>query len=214
MLEKDLVKFSEIMTGLSEIYGKDMSSFMLDIYFQALNDFDIVSVERAFSAHVRNPDNGQFFPKPADIVKLISGTSRDAGYVAWTKVDKTVRMVGSWQSVVFDDPIIHSVISDMGGWILLGEKTEKEWVFVSKEFMERYQAHKSKQDSTGNYPQKLIGKHEADNSRGGFEIVPPVLIGNPTEAKKVLLGGSGKNRLQIERLDIKGFYYETQTDSG
>lgn len=34
--------------------------------------------------------------------------------VAWNKVDKAVRQVGAWTSVMFDDALIHRVISDMG----------------------------------------------------------------------------------------------------
>lgn len=202
MRSEDLEKFSQIMTGLSELYGKDVSGFMLDIYFQALSSFSIEAIDSAVSAHVRNPDTGQFFPKPADIVRLISGTSRDAGQIAWTKVDKAVRGVGPWETVCFDDQIIHKVISDMGGWIQLGDKDESEWPFVAKDFQERYRAYKSRGAAIENYPQKLIGEHEASNNKKGFQSDPPVLIGDAQEAKRVMLGGSRNSSLRIEKLSV------------
>lgn len=164
----------------------------------ALKDFGIEAVARGFTAHVQNPDNGQYFPKPADIVKIISGTTRDKSFVAWTKVDKAVRMIGSNQSVVFDDLLINKVIDDMGGWIALGEKSEREWPFIAKDFQERYRGYGEKRELPNGCPRKLIGAHEAENERLGFDIAPPVLIGDQSVAKNILLSAPGKPALEMK----------------
>lgn len=200
MRETDIPRFSEVMIGLSEVYGRKFTEAAMDIYFNAFGQYDVETVISAISAHVKSPDNGQFFPKPADIIRMIGGSSKDMSFIAWTKVDKAVRKVGIYESVVFDDEIIHIVIHDMGGWPSLGEKQDSEWPFIAKEFMERYQACKSRQQVRSDYPKQLIGLHEANNNRKGFKVVNPVLIGDASAAKKVLLGGAAKTMIGFERL--------------
>jgi hypothetical protein len=199
MQKSDEGKFFEIMTGLGELYGKEVSSSVMELWFRALEGYDIEAISAAASAHVSNPDNGQFFPKPADIVKMISGTSKDSAFIAWSKVEKAVERVGSYHSVVFDDPIIHKVIQDMGGWIVFGEKTYDEWPFVKNEFITRYQGYKSKSGQI-DHPGKLIGIHEANNRKTGHEVAEPVLIGDERAAMKVLEGASNKPALEYKKV--------------
>ncbi len=199
MHRTDMPRFLEVMTGVSEVYGRKFTDAAMDIYFNALGQYDIETVVSAISAHVKNPDNGQFFPKPADIIRMIGGSSKDSSYIAWSKVDRAVRRIGVYESVAFDDEIIHVTISDMGGWASFGEKQESEWPFVAKEFMERYQGYKSRQQVMVDYPKRLIGLHESNNNRKGYSVKNPVLIGDASLAKKVLLGGSVKQAIGFER---------------
>jgi len=76
--------------------------------------------------HLMNPDTGQFLPKPADIVRMLGGRTLDRALMAWAKVDKAVRQIGTYESVVFDDALIHRVLHEMGGWVGMGQKTENE----------------------------------------------------------------------------------------
>ncbi len=57
---------------------------------------------------------------------MLGGSTQDAALAAWSKVDRAVREVGPYQSVAFDDALIHRVLFEMGGWIPLGSKTEDE----------------------------------------------------------------------------------------
>ena len=204
MTGTDESKFAEAMIGGAELYGKEMTRPLLSLYFQALKKYKLADITRALSRHVTNPDSGQYFPKPADVVRMLEGTSSDSAQVAWSKVDKAARMVGPHQTVVFDDPLIHRVIEDMGGWIPLGDKQEKEWPFVANEFRERYRGYKSLGEEP-DYPGKLIGQTEANNGEfdpewykeRGLPVPAPVLIGSPQQAQRVLAGGASKPRLQI-----------------
>ena len=107
MTQDDFEKFEDLLSGVGEIYGKTLSEFALTLWWGALKDYDLTAIRNALSRYVVNPDNGQFMPKPADVVRMIGGTSTDSAMIAWTKVDKAVRQVGTWQDVVFDDPLIH-----------------------------------------------------------------------------------------------------------
>jgi len=183
-------EFCKMIYSLAELYGqKKPSDFVIALWWNALKNFDISVVRQALSAHVTNPDNGQFMPKPADVVRLLGGTTQDRALVAWSRVAEAVRRVGNWESVVFDDHIIHAVIYEMGGWVALGSKTDKEWDFVKNEFVTRYRSY-SHGDQTPNYPPVLVGMFETQNRMNGFKSQLPRLIGDKEAARNVMANGS------------------------
>jgi hypothetical protein len=183
-------------------YRQDFSKFAAGVWVQAMQPFEFKAVADALNRHCVNPDNGQFMPKPADIVKMLQGSTQDSGLVAWSKVDAAIRMRGTYVSVVFDDPVIHRVILDMGGWVQIGGKNESDMPFLRNEFVNRYRGYWMRNEIPA-YPPVLSGMSEAQNSRQGFESEPPVLIGNPEIAKQVLLGGTTKPLIGFTQMDSK-----------
>src|SRR5260363_262611 len=105
-----------------------------------------------------------------------SAVRRRTPRIAWANVDQAVRGVGPYQSVVFEDALIHRVLAEMGGWIPLGSKTEDEWPFVHNEFVNRYRGYRMRSE-TPDYPPVLIGLFEAQNRQSGYSVQPPVLVG-------------------------------------
>lgn len=199
MIQSEFDDFSGILEVIAEQYGKKLSQNVVALYWQALQDYDLAAVKDALGRHLRNTDTGQFMPKVADIIRMMQGSSMDSALSAWSKVDRALRQVGPYESVVFDDPIIHRVLHDMGGWLSLGTKTEDEWPFVAKEFENRYRGFKSRNERV-EYPSKLIGIFEANNSSEGHKIAAPILIGDATKAHEVLaLGSQGGKMLGVSR---------------
>jgi hypothetical protein len=123
MIEQDFDSFCELLGVVSEQYGKPISEGAKILYWQGLLDFEFSAVQQALYRHIRNPDNGMFMPKIADIVRMLQGSTQDSALAAWAKVDQAVRKVGTQVSVAFDDPLIHKVLQDMGGWLGLGQKS-------------------------------------------------------------------------------------------
>lgn len=191
-------KFAQILTGVHDFYSKDLSEFSMSVWWEALRPFDVSAVSQAFSRHIANTDTGQFPPKPADVLKMLGGRTQDRALMAWSKVDRAVRSVGNYESVAFDDPVIHRVIHEMGGWIGLGQKTEDDWPFVAKEFENRYRGYAMRSE-TPDYPPTLIGIAEAHNSRNGLATERPRLIGNAGIAAQVMHGGSVVNLIGMAR---------------
>lgn len=189
--------FCELLGVVSEQYGKPISAGAKMLYWQGLIDYDFEAVKQGLFRHIRNPDNGMFMPKIADIIKMLQGSTQDSALLAWSKVDKAVRQVGTGVSVVFDDPIIHKVLIDMGGWASFGSKTEQEWPFVAKEFENRYRGFKGRNE-VGDYPKILIGHYDAFNAPRGFKASAPELIGDKTKAKQVLIGGNEKHENMVQ----------------
>lgn len=200
MEPNDKPPFLKLLEGVYDFYARELSPFSISVWWEAMRPFSLAAVSGAFNRHCVNPDNGQYCPKPADIVKLIGGTNQDQAMLAWVKVDKSVRSVGIYQSVVFDDPVIHRVIHDMGGWIELCGKKETEWPFVQKEFENRYRGYRL-HERTPDYPPRLTGLTEAQNARQGYPLDPPILIGDEARAKRVLSGGSKVTLLPMKPLE-------------
>lgn len=198
MQQPEFNAFRSILQGVYALYGKDLSQPVMDLWWQAMKPFDLPAFKDAMNRHALDPDRGQFLPKPADVVRLVHGGTQDGALVAWAKVDRAVRSVGTYASVVFDDPIVHAVVTDMGGWIALGQKTEHEWPFVGKQFETRYRGYRMRA-SAGEYPRVLTGMADADNARQGFKLSEPVLIGNADAAQRVMLGGSAQPKLTWTR---------------
>ena len=186
MVDEDKKEFAQFMGGMFAVYNKEVSPMLLRIWFEALRQYDLKAVKDALARHLLNPDNGQFLPKPADVVKLIGGTTVDSALEAWSAVDNAVRTVGTYRSVAFNDPIIHKVIQDMGGWVALGNKKEDEWAFVAKEFQTRYRGIKTTGQPVDAPPQ-LTGIAAQQNSVAGIQYAePPILIGKRNDSIRTL----------------------------
>ena len=191
MKPTDKREFAALMAALGDYYGRALSDAVINMYWQGLERYDIAAVREALNRHMHNPDTGQFMPKIADVTRMLAGTTQDAALVAWVKVDQAVRRVGTYADVAFDDPLIHRVLHDMGGWLALGTKNEDEWPFVAKEFENRYRGFRMRSERP-EYPRVLIGIAGAHNRKSNHALQPPILIGDHDRAKAVMLGGTDK----------------------
>ncbi len=196
MNDTDRKEFFALIADVNAFYKKDFSKFVGNVWWEALKTFDFGAVKDALNRHCVNPDVGQFAPMPADVVRMLQGSTQDSALVAWAKVDRGLRVVGTWRSVVFDDPLIHRVLNEMGGWVPLGQKTDDDWPFVKNEFVTRYRGYRGRSEAP-EYPPVLIGSFEAANGTSGFRTEPPMLIGDAKKAEKVMQLGVNKPMVAI-----------------
>lgn len=187
----DLKRFTATLRSCYELYSREVSPGVISLWWESMRPYSLEAFTLAMSRHVQNPDTGQFLPKPADVIRMLGGTTQDKALLAWAKVDRAIRHVGTYESVAFDDPLIHRVLHDMCGWIGLGTKSEEEWPFVQREFENRYRGYSIRNEKP-EYPGRLIGITEADNSLRGRRCDPPRLIGNAEMATAVLTGGTDR----------------------
>lgn len=213
MRHEDKPEFAGLMVSIGEYYGREISDGLIGMYWQGLRHYDLAAVRDAINRHVANPDSGQFMPKIADIGKMLAGTTQDAALRAWAKVDQAARRVGTYRDVAFDDPLIHRVLHDMGGWVALGSKTEDEWPFVAKEFENRYRGFRARSD-TPEYPPFLSGIAGMHNRLNGFKADPPMLIGNPTKAQEVMRLGCDKPLIGFTKAGEAGAALRLVDDHG
>lgn len=188
MNQDDLRPFIAELGRLAEVYRQELSEGVVALYAEVLQEYPLPEVIQAMRHHLRDPERGQFFPKPADLVRSIEGESETRALRAWTRAELAVWDVGQYQSVDFEDPILHRVIVDMGGWPEFCAWPDEERPYRRKEFVSRYRAFLSARVTLerGKY---LPGLHEADNRfRGHHAFVPePVVIDERGAGKKALL---------------------------
>ena len=135
-----------------------------------------------------DPEQGRFPPWPADIVKHLAGTRTDRSLIAWGKVLEGIRSFGGYSSVAFDDPVIHAVIQDMGGWPRLCAGSTDELPFEQKRFCETYRAYSTRPDIP--HLAVLPGVHASNNAKFDRWKSLPKLIGDETKALAVANGVS------------------------
>jgi hypothetical protein len=190
--------FYKLVSSVMDYYKQDVSPFSLSLFWEALKGFEFEQVSAALTRHAMNPDNGQFAPKIADIVKQLSGTTSDKAKIAWGKAYAAMEQVGAYQDVCFDDGIIHLVIEDVGGWVKICRTETKDLGYVQHQFCESYRAYASRGNVV--YPSYLAGVHGTGENMArlrarGIKPPDPVLIGDHDKASSVRLNGSSQSRI-------------------
>jgi hypothetical protein len=199
MTNDDRAGFAELMTAVYSFHRIELTKTALTVWWMALKHYDLPAITDAVGRFLMNPDQGQFLPKPADVVRMMHGTTVDSALLAWSMVERAVRSIGPYESVCFDDPIVNRVIADMGGWIHLGQCDEaKEWVFRAKEFQTRYRGIKAT-NAKFEHPRSLCGIAEAECARNGQRLPEPLLIGDASRAAQVYSTGGEAGALLVAR---------------
>lgn len=197
MTDADKPKFAAQMAAVYALYRADLSQGLLEMWWRALQTYDLESIARALTLHTRNADTGQFIPKPADVVRELGGTSADASMLAFQRAMDGLRAVGTYETVLFDDPITNRVLVDLGGWAWLGRQQEKELPFIEKRFRDAYRAYRQRGMANVAPVQRLPGIFEqSDALNAAHRVERKVHFIGDAEKCKLLL--EGKQR-QLER---------------
>lgn len=200
MQEQDKSKFSKLITDVLAFYRQDASVFALSVWWEACKSFDFEQVSKAINAHAMDAERGQFAPKPADVIRLLQGTKTDRARGAWGKLMEAMQRVGAYQTVAFDDPVIHAVVEDLGGWMALCRSDFDQLSYTEHRFCEAYRAYAGRPDVA--YPATLMGQFELDNRQNGKRVAKPILIGNPVKAQQVIEQGGTASRHAITVGDV------------
>lgn len=195
----DQRKFAATLKACMDLYGKALTADVLHLYCAALAKYETEDVIRALEVHLLDPDCGQFAPKPADIVRRIDGGNITKAAAAWAVVAKAIRTVGSYQTVAFDDPLIHHAIDQMGGWVKLCSTPENELPFRAKDFEKLYMGHKQRGIAPTTGP-RLIGRTESENKQNGFNAADLALIGNQEKAKLLMSSSPANDSKSISNI--------------
>ena len=110
---KDRKLFLVNMATIGEVFDKQLSDSLLEVYWRILEPFDDSECLTIFKRIVIEL---KFFPKPAEMVSMLRGTGEERAINAWLEALGAVKRLGNYQSVKFSDPAIHSVSQSMGGW--------------------------------------------------------------------------------------------------
>ena len=167
MNNNDLEVFRNDMLAMGELYNKRITDPLLSLYWKALKDVTIEQFKSASSAHMLNPDNGQFFPKPADLMRQLHGTTQqqkqsteNRSKLAWSTIMGEVRRIGSYGTLEIEDKQAMAALRDIGGWKHLCMSTHDQLVWMEKEFVKAYDCYEN--TPVNALPSKLPGLIELD----------------------------------------------------
>lgn len=187
MLDKK--KFPVFLLTMGEIYDKQLSTNLINIYYEILKNYSIENIEKVckeiISIHKYNT-----LPKPAEILEHLEGSDDDRALYAWHSFLKTLREHSYYDSIEFEDKTIHAVIESMGGWLKLSDLEIDKTPFVMQDFIKRYKLFRSKKMPS--VEKKLIGYYELNNTGKGdryAKYIPKIIFVKdeykPNEFKKM-----------------------------
>lgn len=135
MESKDKQVFVKTLTGIGELYDKKLTDTLASIYWEALKD---VSLPDFLSAANRLVLTAKFFPKPVEFrSQSVPDISAQAA-IAYGKLEDAFYKHGVYKSVRFDDPVIHAVVDNLGGWITYCDTSDEDLTWYRKDFEKQY----------------------------------------------------------------------------
>lgn len=197
MLPTDTPALVQMITDVLAYYRQPVSEFTLRVWCQASQPFTLEQVSKALTAHATDPEHGQFAPKVADLVRILSGTHTDRAQLAWGQTLEAMSSVGAYTDVVFDDPATLAAIEDLGGWPKVCRTEMKELGYLQHRFCQLHQAYTGR--GTFAYPRRLMGDRSPDHEyeKKGLALPRPALIGDPERCKAVYQGGNVAGKTAI-----------------
>ena len=179
MDDRDIAEFTATLTGLAEMFDKKISDTLFKLYWQTLNDLSFADFKKAANHLALTV---KFFPKPVEFRECVLPDISTQAAMAYAKVEQAFNREGIYSSLIFDDPVIHAVIDNLGGWINYCNLSEKDVKWWRKDFEQRYQNF-APLVAAGIWKPSLmleglwaIDPHSTDNARR------PVLIGDRQKA--------------------------------
>lgn len=197
--------FAQLLTDVLAYYRQDASRFVLELWWNACQGFDLEQIRAAMQRHCTDPEHGKFAPKVADLSRILQGTTTDRAALAWGKVHEAMGSVGAYTDVVFDDPAIHAVVEDMGGWPKVCRMPLDELGYLQHRFCEAHRAYTGR--GQFDYPRRLMGDRSPDSEyrKSGLPLPKPALVGDAERAKQVYLQGNAAGKTAISYQALHAF---------
>lgn len=194
--------FTAMIVDALAYYRQNVSEFTLHVWIEGCKPYTLEQVQKAMTAHMTDAASGQFAPKVADIVRILSGTTTDRAALAWGKTLDAMGRVGAYTDVVFDDPAIHAAVEDLGGWPKLCRTETKDLSYLQHRFCESHKAYTGRGEFE--YPRRLMGDRSPDHEyeKKRLPLPKPAVIGDKERARKVYLGGEKAGKTVINYLAI------------
>ncbi|MDQ3171345.1 MAG: hypothetical protein M3Q55_14515 [Acidobacteriota bacterium] len=101
------------MLALTETFREQMSPLRATLYFDALSALSIEQVEHAVRLAVKSKT---FFPKPTELIELVSGSDTEQASEAWTAFCQEVSRVGYTGSPKLPEATLETVRVLFGNW--------------------------------------------------------------------------------------------------
>lgn len=180
MNDNDKKRFGVALAALAQCYEKELSLNLQKIYWLVIRDeMSIDQFEAATFAAMRQL---QWFPKPAELIKLVEGNLDDIALEAWATLVKAIDEHGGYKSIKFKDQVLAATIESCGGWqYICGLKIAEFESFFRQRFIDTYKSF-NRRGIKSEAPS--IGIHEQTRKRlTQVENISPIgrLVGSLVE---------------------------------
>lgn len=195
--EKFLEGITLLQTAISITKGTDieLTEKQLKLYKLLLDDIPehdfVIGITKLLKNRVYTN-----FPSPAEIREYCFGLKEfeiEARILeAKEKLKKALSTIGTYKSVAFDDPIIHIIIRELGGWTKLGTMNIDEFNnYLKWDFPKSYKIYAT--NSFGEIPTFFLGIEKNENNI--------IYIGDENKAKNWIL--KYKNSINNKTIENK-----------
>lgn len=134
--------FADAFAACCIAYDQQFSVEKARVYMDLLSGYCAEDISTAFRQHMKDPDRGRFFPKPADIIHQINAqfraaTSADKLSLLWATV---VKSASRGLSPATNDEYLIAALQMIGGQKSVGYADPVELSRLQKEFFANYTA--------------------------------------------------------------------------
>ena len=213
MNEDDRQAFGEVLADMFGYYKEELSSLAFTVYFNALKKFSVLEITEAVSQFISYNEYSFRRPQPSQIANLITGSPGSRVLLASKKLREAIERYGPYRYLVFDDPLIHKIVEQMGGLVFFcQQRDEHELKFQMDRFQKFYRDFQGSRLPPGSYPSVLNSiLHNED--RGLDEKERIYWIGEKDKAMAVMKSGSKSKVLlggAFSPLDVQRIEDESQ----
>lgn len=167
MKPTDRQKFAEVVLGFAELKGKQLSAPALELYWRALQQWELDEFLAAAEQLIRT---SEFMPTPKDFEDLRKAGRLTSGE-AWIEARAAARSWREGYSVSSGDPFIDRVAHAIGGYRTIAMCDMDRLHFLERRFAEHFEDMQQAQDTRTALPE-LTG-----------------ILSGPSNGPRRLLGG-------------------------
>lgn len=173
MQSTDFERFHALLLGMGELYGKDISTPLLDAYWVALRNWDLADFEAA-CGHLM--EHATFMPRPAEFTALRKAGRETAGE-AWIVARQHLVWGLHGYTLSKDCPeLVARAVRAVGGANVIAMCDEDKLTFLEKRFTEHYGDMQDSEDTRQAVPQIAYGDEPLQLKRvaGTFKAIGKV----------------------------------------
>ena len=174
MVDLDKADFEALLRGIADVFSTTKTIVvnrpMLQVYFMSLTEYRYDQVEWAIGEHLKDPVDGKFFPKPANIIKHLTANELSAAEkaeIAWGEVMQCLRKNGSYGGLKIEDKQGVAALKSFTTWKEFCAMDAGDLTWAKKEFLSMYSTYdKTPLDML---PSSLPGLVELHNHKEKYE---------------------------------------------
>ncbi len=155
MTSDDRRRLVAAVTAMYAYYDRQVNELHLQFWVEDMAPFPIQAVECALVAHRKDPGRGQFLPKTADIIRLLTGETGDRAVIEWGRVLDCARAGGEGFRKL--PQASQQAVDSIGGMVALRRADERQTSWMQRQFLSAYQAYAARLESEKHF-EALLGR--------------------------------------------------------